>query len=189
VSKARFAAYESSGLPKSVVGWIINHSTRNFWRVADWYELDDLISDGLLVAYKCRERYGEPGKDLDPPHFMALVKTSFYRHIGDLLRVSRAEQEVTVRIGDAAGESSEASFLDRAAEPAEGGQDFLALLADMPESLRKAVALFFAKKGPRVHLEGADESEAEWLKRLADFPLRHDFETELRAYLWESSHA
>jgi hypothetical protein len=189
VPPVRSSAYSSVELPKSVVGWVVNHATKNFWRVADWYELDDLIQDGLLVAYKCRERYGEPGKDLDPPHFMALVKTSFYRHIGDLLRVSRAEQAVTDRIGDVAGESSETIFLDREAQPAEGGQDFLALLTDMPESLRKAVTLFFSKKGPRVHLEGVDESEASWLKRLADFPLRHDFETELRAYLWESSHA
>ena len=177
------------GLPKPIIGWIVKHATKNFWRVADWYDLDDLVQDGLLCAYKCKDRYGEPGVDIDPPHFMSLVKTTFHRHIAELLRHSRGEQEITYRIGDAAGEMTETDFLDRKAEPVEPMQDLVALIAGMPEALRKAVMLYIndpRKLRRRSRLDGDEETEAQLLKRLVGFPVRLDFETELRSYLWEA---
>lgn len=48
-------------LPAQVVRWIRSHSAKNYWRVTGWYELDDLIQDGLLKAYQCLEKYGAPG--------------------------------------------------------------------------------------------------------------------------------
>lgn len=172
----------SRDLPKPIIGWIVNHACRNFWRVADWYEIDDLVQDGILCAYKCRAKYGVPGKDIDPPHFMALVKTAFYRHIGDLLRRSRAEQAVCDRIGDIAlREQTDTDFLDRCAAPVDGLQEFVAFVAKMPETLRCAIGAYLSpiKDG---------ETESQRLKRLASFPLRFDFETELRAYFWEAEH-
>ena len=179
--------HESLGLPKSVVGWIVNHATSNYWRVADWYELDDLIQDGLVKAYQCQQKYGA---DQDPPLFMAQVKKAFYRHITDLLRDSRPEQACTSRVGDVAGELDETAYLDRHAPSVDGDFDLAALIAEMPPSLRKACALMVDRtKHPRVHLELEDETESHWLKRLAGFPLRHDFETVLRDYLSASQAA
>jgi len=186
MSTARLPDYASSGLPKPIVGWIVNHATKNFWRVADWYELDDLIQDGLMVAYKCRERYGEK---LDPPHFMALVKTAFYRHIAELLRHSRLEEDITSLAGDLAGTwETETAYLDKHAEPVEGDFDFVALLSEMPKSLQKAVVAVLTKH-PRIQLDGMNESLAHWLKRVANFPLRFDFEETLKAYLAKSAAA
>jgi len=177
------------GLPGAVVGWVRRHASKNYWRVANCCELDDLIQDGLMVAYKCRSRYGEPGVDLDHPHFMALVKTAFYRHIGQILRGSRAEQALISRLGDMAGEMDEGDVLDRVARPVEPEQDFAVLVAQLPEMLRRVVLLYLTRpealRGGRVHL---DESDAAKLRRLTGFPVRHDFETELRAYLWERDH-
>lgn len=197
----RKSEYDSYCLPKSVVGWIYNHSTKNYWRVAGWCELDDLIQDGLLVAYRCQERYGESGKDIDPPHFMALVKTAFYRHITEMLRHSRADHELVSKIGDLAGDYSESHFLDRvSAEVVEPMQDLAAdlsaLIARMPKALRDAVMLYIERpedmrrrKAGRVVLDDEDETDTQRLTRLTGFPARFDFETELRAFLWESQHA
>lgn len=196
------------GLPKSVVGWIYKHAARNFWRVADWYDLDDLIQDGLLMAYKCRERYGESGKDLDPPHFMALVKSTFQHHIGDLLRHSRGEQECTIRLGDMAAKAalSDERILDALTEPSCPTQELAALVAGMPASLAAAVAEHMRKfaadanQRPR-DMEQIPEARLRRRRRhyttatrdadlaAADpFLAESNFEVLLRAYLWECEH-
>lgn len=188
----RTKTIHAPGLPAPVVGWIYNHATKNFWRVASWYELDDLVQDGLMKAYGCLERYGIPGVDIDPPHFMALVKSAFHNHIGDLLRHSRPEQELTSHVGDmAADNETEGGYLDRASEPESPAQELAAFISGMPEALRRAVLLYLntpEKLRPRrVHLEDDTTFEAKILQRLAGFPKRFDFETELRAYIWESN--
>ena len=182
---------DSYGLPRPVVGWIHNHAVKNYWRVANWCELDDLIQDGLLVAYKCLRRYGEPGKNIDPPHFMALVKTAFYRHITEILRRSRAEQEHVVKVADAAGSASESSFLDRVAGVVDLDPDTAAMIARMPAPLRRAVEFYVGHAEQirgRVFMDDSGDTDAQKLHKLTGFPLRFDFETELRAYLWEHEH-
>lgn len=177
--------YQDCCLPKSIVGWVYNHATKNHWRVAAYMELDDLIQDGLMKAYECLDKYGTPGVDIDPPHFMALVKTAFYNHIGTLLRKSRAEQEVTSLIGDLAGEATETRYLDSHAEPTEPLQDLVSIITSMPETLRKVVALYSTWF---EELRRPGETDGALLKRLIGFPLRFDPEVELRSFLWESSH-
>lgn len=180
----RDSCADSYGLPRPVVGWIYNHATKNYWRVADFCELDDLIQDGLMKAYECRRRYGN---DIDPPHFMALVKTAFYRHITEMLRHSRAEQEHVSRVPDLAGEMSDDRYVDRISPKEEPEQDFVALVAQMPEALRRAVRVYLDNPRAlrRIHL---DETISQQLRRLTGFPERFDFETELRSWLWEADH-
>lgn len=77
-------------LPSPIVGWIHNFAVHNYWRVAGFYELDDLCQDGLLCAVRCRNRYG----DITDQHLMTLVKTSFNRYLIDLTRRYRAAGDV-----------------------------------------------------------------------------------------------
>lgn len=197
---------EYAGLPKSVVGWIYNHASRNFWRVADWYELDDLIQDGLVGAYKCLEKYGEPGKDIDPPHFMALVKSTFYNHIGDLLRHSRREQECTRRLGDLAAKAAttDERALDALAEPVCPTQELIALAAGMPARLSGAMGEYLRKLAADANQMSRDLNcipEAKLGRRRRHYttatrdaslepadPSTANFEVLLRAYLWECEH-
>jgi hypothetical protein len=86
-------------LDEGVVGWINKTARKEYWRVSRWYDLADLIQDGYVCYYNCRNRYtltsptkpghqalnvfgvdGRPNKD-QRKHFMALVKVSFYNHI------------------------------------------------------------------------------------------------------------
>lgn len=175
-------------LPRSVVGWIYNHSKANYWRVASFYEFDDLVHDGLMKAYACQARYGTPGVDVDEPHFQSLVKTAFRNHIGDILRKHRRVND-SKKFADFSQTLSETDVLDRIAEPTQPEQDFASFVATLPDSLRKVVQLYLSSpektRNLRVRLNGSNETLSERLHRLTGFPLERDFETEFRAFLWE----
>lgn len=82
-------------------GWLTTTARAEYWRVASWYSVDDLIQDGYICYCKCRDRYtlalpeagerpdGYKHQNLftDNPtpvqrkHFMALVQRAFFNHI------------------------------------------------------------------------------------------------------------
>lgn len=78
--------------------WIKSTAKRNHWRVASWYELEDLIQDGYLCYSKCAARYGRLGRKRNPTkenrrNFMALVKRTYENHIHDLAAERTAQPE------------------------------------------------------------------------------------------------
>lgn len=62
-------------------GWIVNYARKNYWRVPNYYSLDDLIQEGYVCYAKCNLRYRHVREQR---HFMALVKRTFANHIHDL---------------------------------------------------------------------------------------------------------
>lgn len=184
---------EIPGLPKSVVGWIFNHARKNFWRVSSWYEIDDLIQDGIVCAYKCLDRYGRPGIDIDEPHFMRLVQTTFFNHIAEMLRHSRAIDEINIQ--DISMERNESDILDGIlGNTSVSEQDFTVLIKELPDKLRRVVELLLTDDGAkelrrslRVRFGGENETFSDRLYKLTGFPKNEDFESELRSYIWELS--
>jgi hypothetical protein len=178
--------YKSLQLPEGIVGWIYNYSRQNYWRVAGWIEIDDLMQEGLLAAYRCRERYG----DVEPAHFMRLVQRTFMNRITDLVRVSLGFDDST-KLADITPERSETDTIDRLAEPVEALQEFAMLLAELPVHLRNAVELLINdpvqfRKALRIKFDGTgDNTMSKRLARLIGWPEHLDFETELRSYLWQ----
>lgn len=69
-------------MDRGVRGWIYNVSKQNFWRVAGWYEFEDLIQDGFMNYQRIVNKY--PGKT--PAHTAALFRTAFTNHIHDLAK-------------------------------------------------------------------------------------------------------
>ena len=184
------------GLPESVVGWIKNYSRKNYWRVArTGMDLDDLIQDGLVCAYKCRERYGD---DLDIPHFMRLVQITFSNHITDIIRQQFKSSEVKISdvVKNRLGEepiANEADAIDRIAEPTPPPQELSILIAELPVHLRNAVELLISdpvqfRKQFRQRLNGASDTLSKRLAGLIGWPENLDFEIELRSYMWERQH-
>ena len=82
-------------------GFIKNNARKEFWRVASWYEFEDLVQDGYLCYYKCRSKYRDltvknhPSKG-DRKHMMALVRTTFSRHVHDLSKKCSINTEIPV---------------------------------------------------------------------------------------------
>jgi hypothetical protein len=85
-------------LDAGMKGWIFTIAKSNFWRVAYWYEFQDLIQDGYLCYAKCRARYGQfahggtPTKE-ERKWFMALVQRAYINHITDLANWKTATPE------------------------------------------------------------------------------------------------
>jgi hypothetical protein len=86
-------------MDRSMSGWIVNEARRNYWRVARWYDLADLVQDGYLAYAKCKARYGHlfnnpPTKD-ERKWFMALVQRTYHNHIYDLAMERTNTNEAT----------------------------------------------------------------------------------------------
>lgn len=73
-------------------GFVVNHIARNMWRVSSHMDRDDVLQEARLVFYTLRRRYVESGEVVDPPHFMALFKTSWLRHFNDLSNTDTARR-------------------------------------------------------------------------------------------------
>jgi hypothetical protein len=75
-------------MDRSMSGWIHNTARQNYWRVARWYDLSDLIQDGYLAYAKCRSRYGHifgnPPTNEERRWFMSLVQRIYCNRIYDL---------------------------------------------------------------------------------------------------------
>lgn len=82
-------------LEPSVQGYIVKVARKNFWKVASWYEFDDLVQDGYLCYAKCRARFRgnvEPTKE-DRKTFMSYFQMAFSNHITDLQQDPRSRQQ------------------------------------------------------------------------------------------------
>ena|SRR5215475_2979158 len=177
------------GLPREVVGWIYNHTKRNYWRVQRLMEFDDLFHEGLLCAFKCREHYGS---DLDAPHYMSLVKTTFFNHIGDILRKNRSISDGPAFSDLVVGNETESDVINRLVEPDDPLAELMLLVNELPEHLYRVIMLYTdneslerLRKRARVYIKTGEETLSQRLSRLCGFPPELDFETELRAYIWK----
>jgi len=61
--------------------WMVKVAHSQFWRVASWYELDDLLQDGFLCHAKVVSRYPHV---YNPAHLGKLFQTTFLNHIHTL---------------------------------------------------------------------------------------------------------
>jgi hypothetical protein len=176
--------------------WLHKQARTNLFRMQGLYDFDDFLQDAHLVAYACQERYGVPGVDIDPPHFMRLLQRMMFSHIGEIVRNKRRTWDIETKfdaMADAADIDSP-DFLDRLVEGSEpGDQEYNMLLAEMPPYLRRAVDFLAAepekwRKRMRVRADGPNETMSERLARFVGWPAGKDFETELRSWLWEREH-
>lgn len=154
-------------LDKGLKGWIVNYARQNYWRVASYYELEDLIQDGYVCYCKCNERYGHVR---DQAHFMALVKTTFFRHIIDLSNNRTESIEITLVEPEALATLAPST-------PSEG--EFACLLRQLPSELAELLRALMDDAKSIPYLRETDartpdgrfrkcerESRNEWLCRL-----------------------
>ena len=86
-------------LDEGVRGWIVKMAHKHYWRVAAWYEIEDLIQDGYLCYAKCRKSYRpDPNKAVDNLDdrrtFMIYLSRSFMNRITDLANSRTRTPEV-----------------------------------------------------------------------------------------------
>lgn len=165
-------------MDKGVRGWIKNTASKNFWRVAEYYEFEDLVQDGGLVYARIVSRY--PG--LNQKQLMALFKTAYINHIHDLSKkASRIEY-----VREAEMPHPLAFLLE--GEDADQDPDFAFIIRQLPASIARVIS--------RMNNEGrghpfrrrpdlSRETSNERACRLAGGldPSKRDIREAVRAYL------
>lgn len=182
-------------------GWLIVVAADNFWRVASWYELSDLIQDGYVVWARVVKRYEvDAGRVRSRGHLMRLFKTAYLNHIHDLSKrrtrgiaewlasdvlvrhahVSRASayfgQDIGDDVWDALGCSCDAAEL-------------AGFIAEAPETIRRVLLGLIASEGRalrslyRVAADGTRDTLNGRLCRIAGIDEEVDLIGALRAYL------
>lgn len=174
-------------LDAGVRGLIVNMATKNFWKVASWYELDDLIQDGYMCYAKVRRAYP---KIKEVRHLTALFKTTFSRFIIDLAAKKRLGEELVLSqmaAPDSDGSQELESLLG--SQPEE--QTAMVLLHSMPSELRALWRFLRSEDGrtrlrqPRRKVAGVRETTNEHLCRLLGFdPDMVNFEAMARQHFY-----
>lgn len=143
------------GMEQTVYGWIIKTARKNIWRVNAWYDLEDLIQDGVMWYYMTEKRYSKTVKSRS--HMMALFKTSFQNYIHDLAnpKRQRTPNEVTFSDLDGGGDGdlSVEDLVDirayRAFSIGVASVDVGIVLVDAPERVRAALELLLSDEGAK----------------------------------------
>lgn len=75
-----------------IEGWVVNHATKNYWKVSRTLERADLMQEAYIVFMRCAGKYS----DMDTPqHFMALYKTAWTRHFTDMANADTESRFIT----------------------------------------------------------------------------------------------
>lgn len=106
--KLNTATVLDSGLER----WLFKTARKNFWRVASFYELEDLVGDGYLVYAECAQRYKD--RVTERRHFMALFRTCYLNHITDLAN-KRSREVSEFVVGSYTRSSERDDYLSNAA--------------------------------------------------------------------------
>lgn len=133
-------------LDAGMEGFIVNTAQKEFWRVAGWYELEDLIQDGYMCYYKCKDRYGvlsvknHPTKG-DIKWMMALVKTTFNNHIRHKL-AGKVRYGSEIAVSQLGAEDSEFDDVWGNIAPPQLEESTLAvMLAQAPAEIKQLIQL------------------------------------------------
>jgi len=178
---------EELGMDKLTQRWMIGHAARNYWRVASFIDLEDLIQDGHMVFWRVRRKY--LGKR-SGAYIVNTFKASFINHIHDLA-TARSRAPLELHFFDNLLTEENARDADRMMPIEPEVQTFLASLAAAPFRIREALAVFASEEGRerlrrpyRLRADGTRETVNERLCRIAGFdPQRVDLSTSLREFL------
>ena len=153
-----------------VRGMVVNMSKRQFFKVAGWYELDDLVQDGFMLWWKVRRHYPQIK---EVRHLTSLFRTTFNRHIINLANNKRAVNEIAMS-HFVSPDIDENDALDQLL----GGHEdtmALALLRNMPYELKALWRFINSETGrrdlrrPYRKVAGVRETTNEFLCRILGF--------------------
>ncbi|HVX90859.1 MAG TPA: hypothetical protein VHC20_04490 [Candidatus Paceibacterota bacterium] len=133
------AAYLDAGMH----GWLKKTARQEFWKVAEYYELSDLLQDGYMCFAKCAKAYPELST-VEKPNaeqrriFMGAVMTAFHNHIATLATKRMRLHETALT--NLYGETSDATW-DKLLPEQPEQQSLLALLANAPAEIKQLILI------------------------------------------------
>lgn len=111
---------------KGLRGWVVQMAQRHYWRVAAWYDLDDLIQDGYLAFAICKSRYQDRVEN--KAHFMALFKRVYFSIITNMAN-ARTRDIPQVAISQIAVPGMETAALELLGGGIDGDAELAATIA------------------------------------------------------------
>jgi DNA-directed RNA polymerase specialized sigma24 family protein len=96
-------------MDKSAQRWMFKYAHKNYWRVASWYELDDLVQEGYMCWWRVIRHYPDA---TDVPHVMRLFQRTFSNRIHDLSKKRTAQLDLPIA-DCVSSEEAEATFIER----------------------------------------------------------------------------
>jgi hypothetical protein len=125
--------------------WTIKTARYNFWRVQQWYELDDLIQDGFMQWYRIAQKYSHVK---DRPHLMRIYQLTFWCWITDLAN-KRTRQPQEVLSCNLAREGETEIAWDALVPYQPEIQTFWLMVEQAPSTIRKVIDLLSTEHGRR----------------------------------------
>jgi DNA-directed RNA polymerase specialized sigma24 family protein len=151
-------------MDESAERWMYKYAWANYWRVASWYDIDDLIQDGFMCWWIVSRRYTAA---TDMAHLMSLFKTTFVNHVHTLANTRSKQPDLPVADCLAADET-ETTFIERHDT---GAEDLRGIVHAAP-AVRNAINALLSKahklRGPtRRHSNGKRQTTNDKLCTLA----------------------
>lgn len=169
-------------LDRSLIGWIVNTARANYWRVSSWYDLEDLIQDGMECYARCKDRYQYVANQ---SHFMSLVKKTYINHIHNLAIKKSRELDIPVS-NFVLNEIYTLQALDEIAGPQPETSTFRVLVGKLPQELKQLLMILIedARNIPMINRpDRTRETTNEYLCRLISVnPNQYDIEDMFRRH-------
>lgn len=168
--------------------WLVTVAADHYWRVAAWYEFDDLIQDGYMCWYRVVAKYeSAPDRVRSLPHLMRLFKITFLNHIHTLSK-NKTVASIEVKADDVVREPTWDVWSKIA--PPRNIDDLALLIADAPAILQPVLAMLYCGIIPsvlratcRVRDDGSRQTLNDKLCRAIGADPDTDLVTELRSFL------
>lgn len=169
-------------MDRSARGWLYNTARQHYWRVASWYEFEDLVQDGFMHWARVCQRYPHLSSRLQHArhrrNLMSLFQRTYMNHLNDLANERRRAPEVVPLDTIADREACEFAELMQCCQEA-------------PWPMNKVLAILLSDAGAqklsaayRVRRDGTRETFNERLCRIAGLdPSPLDLPTQLKNYL------
>lgn len=133
-------------LDRGLRGWVYNTAIKNYWRVAGWMEVEDLVQDGHLLFWKIR-RENQPDL-VERKAFMAYFQRAYLNHINDLSNKRTGLAETTVsQIVVQTEDGNPLDIWEVLGSSQHEVASFSILLEQAPKAIKDLVALFTTEEG------------------------------------------
>lgn len=173
--------------------WTARIARENYWRVARWIDLDDLIQDGALHYQRIVIRYHNVRT---PKHIMALYKRTFINHIHDLSKKRTKSIKEKLACDEAKQFDADGNYSDTELWHRLGGDSgqtelgaLMASIARAPEPIKQVLQMLTTEQGRRYLSrpyrlrEAGRETRNERLCRLIGIdPATHDLAGSIASY-------
>lgn len=146
--------------------WLYKTAKKNYWRVAAWYDLDDLIQDGYMWWVSRVKKYPHI---TDPPHMMLMFQLRYIQHLHELSN-KKTKQNFESTASSLMSEHNDKNPLEAASDETDTIENYI---SEAPEAISRVLKSLWDESNKtlrsvyRIHRDGSRETLNERFCKLA----------------------